>query len=439
MKTKQLRQKILDLAIHGKLVPQDPADEPASALLKRITKEKAWLVKEGKIKADKKAKPSSAPADKPHYGKLPENWVCLSIAEICEPQETKRPTGETFRYIDIDAIDNKKHCVSESKQILTNQVPSRASKGVCFGDTLFSMVRPYLENIAFVTEELNDCIASTGFYVCRPQRKLLFPKYLYYFLISQYAINGINAYMRGDNSPSVRKEQIDNFIVFVPPLAEQRRIVAAIESAFAVIDEIEQSKGDLQSAILSAKSKILSLAVSGKLVPQDESDEPASALLDRVKTERANLIKAGEIKPDKREKEAVVTRYNSHYGKITLNSVCTLINTPENDSGTLPYLDVRYLRTKSSPDFKQSGRHLESGAAVILVDGENSGEIFKIHESGYMGSTFRELLINNAFDENFVLIFIKRYQRQLRESKTGSAIPHLNHLCYAEGAFTNES
>lgn len=90
---------------------------------------------------------------------------------------------------------------------------------------------------------------------------------------------------------------------------------------------------------------------------------------------------------------------------------------------------MRYLRTKASPDFKQSGRHLESGAAVILVDGENSGEVFKVHESDYMGSTFRELLINNA---NFVLIFIKRYQRQLHESKTGSAIPHLNKKLFAE-------
>ncbi|MDR1539892.1 MAG: hypothetical protein LBU32_18215 [Clostridiales bacterium] len=209
MNTKQLRQKILDLAIRGKLVPQDPADEPASVLLERIAAEKARLIKEGKIKADKKAKKPSASSDKSHYGELPDGWACFSISEICEPQETRRPAGEYFRYIDIDAIDNKRHSVSEPKQLLTVEAPSRVAKGVNFGETLFSMVRPYLENIAFVTEDLSDCIASTGFYVCRPKCDLIFPTYLYYFLTSQYTIDGINAYMRGDNSNTIRLRKFD--------------------------------------------------------------------------------------------------------------------------------------------------------------------------------------------------------------------------------------
>jgi type I restriction enzyme S subunit len=243
------KQKILSLAITGKLVPQDPADEPASVLLQRIRAEREQLVKADKTKASKRK--SSAPnrhcgldpqsqssVDNSYYAGLPKSWAWARVIDICEPQESKLPTGETFRYIDIDAIDNKRHRVAEPKTMPTSQAPSRAAKGVKAGDTLFSMVRPYLQNIALVTDELSDCIASTGFYVCRPVQEIICPEYLYRFFVSDYAINGINAYMRGDNSPSIRKDEMDNFGVPIPPLAEQRRIVAAIEAAFEQLDNI---------------------------------------------------------------------------------------------------------------------------------------------------------------------------------------------------------
>jgi type I restriction enzyme S subunit len=207
------KQKILSLAIRGKLVPQNPNDKPIHVLT-GLTE------------------PSSIPYSLPKY------WIWSKISESCEPQETKRPTGDSFRYIDIDSIDNKRHCVAEPKIVSTEQAPSRAAKGVLYGDVLFSMVRPYLENIAFVTEDLSDCIASTGFYVCRPKQKLLFPHYLYYFLISRHAVEGIDAYRRGDNSPAVRKDEMGNFLVPIPPLAEQHRIVVAIEAAFEQLDVI---------------------------------------------------------------------------------------------------------------------------------------------------------------------------------------------------------
>ena len=256
MNTKQLRQKILDLAIRGKLVPQDPNDEPAET--KNMVNEQSSF-------------------------DLPETWIWTKLSDVCEPQETKRPVGDTFRYIDIESIDNKRHCVSEPKTLATAKAPSRAAKGVCSGDTLFSMVRPYLENIAFVTDKLNDCIVSTGFYVCRPRKNILFPRYLYTVLTSRYAIDGINSYMRGDNSPAIRKNEMDGFTIPLPPLAEQQRIVTAIESAFAVIDEIERNKADLQSAVIMAKQKILSLAIQGKLVPQCPEDEPIMSVLGKSK------------------------------------------------------------------------------------------------------------------------------------------------------------
>jgi len=212
------KRKILSLAIQGKLVPQDPDDEPASALLERM-----------KVKSS---------VDSSHYPKLPAGWRWVRIKDVCQQQETRRPKGDFFRYIDIDSIDNKRHCVAEPKTISINQAPSRAAKGVCSGDTLFSMVRPYLENIAYIPEALNDCIASTGFYVCRPHKKIVFPRFLFYFLTSSQTIRGKNAYMRGDNSPSIRKDEMDDFLIPIPPFPEQRRIVSAIEEAFEQLNSI---------------------------------------------------------------------------------------------------------------------------------------------------------------------------------------------------------
>lgn len=256
---------------------------------------------------------------------MPESWTWERLCDVCEPQETKHPTGETFRYIDIDSIDNKRHCVSEPKIMPTLHAPSRAAKGVHSGDTVFSMVRPYLENIAFVTNDLADCIASTGFYVCRPYKEIMFPRYLYYYLTSNYAISGINAYMRGDNSPAIRKDEMDNFLVPIPPISEQEKISKLLDQALIWVNDVETERSSLSEVIMAAKSKILSLAIRGKLVPQDSNDEPASVLLERIRAEREALIKAGKIKRNKNESTITQSRDNSYYTGIPETwAVCKL-------------------------------------------------------------------------------------------------------------------
>jgi len=147
MDTKKLRQKILDLAIRGKLVPQDPNDEPASVLLERIREEKERLIKDGKIKRDKEKARDTSHFEKVPF-EVPESWEWVRGFECFKPMESKRPTGKTFRYIDINSIDNKKHIITEAKVLDVSDAPSRASRGIEACDTLFSMVRPYLENIA---------------------------------------------------------------------------------------------------------------------------------------------------------------------------------------------------------------------------------------------------------------------------------------------------
>ena len=210
---------------------------------------------------------------------VPEGWVWAMGLDIFKPMKTAFPTGETFNYIDIDAIDNKRNIITAVKVINTNQAPSRASRYTEKGCVLFSMVRPYLRNIAIVLE--NNCIASTGFFVCHTKNCLL-PKFCYYQMLSNYVVDGLNNFIKGDNSPSITKGQIETFLFPIPPREEQKRIVSVIEQWFTLINILEDAKGDLQNLISQAKSKILDLAIHGKLVPQDPTDEPAIELLKRI-------------------------------------------------------------------------------------------------------------------------------------------------------------
>ena len=217
---KQAKSKILDLAIHGKLVPQDPSDEPASELLKRINP-KAEVI-----------------CDNPRYGKLPNGWCLIEGKYLYKPMKSAKPKSLFFNYIDIDSIDNARQRIDVVKVVKTENAPSRASRYTQKGDIVFSMVRPYLRNIAMVPD--NDCIASTGFYVCSPSNVAV-NKYCYYLMISDYTINGLNQYMKGDNSPSINKCDIDSWLFPLPPLPEQHRIVAKIEELFSRLDTIESS------------------------------------------------------------------------------------------------------------------------------------------------------------------------------------------------------
>ena len=214
------KSKILDLAIHGKLVPQDPNDEPAIESLKRIN-------------------PKFEPCDMEEcLFAIPHSWEWVCGIDIFESMKSSSPSGENFKYIDIDTIDNKCHQIKSVKQIQTKDAPSRASRYTEKGNVLFSMVRPYLRNIAMVPE--NNCIASTGFFVCR-EKPCLNNSFCLYLMLSNYVVNGLNAFMKGDNSPSINKGQIESFLFPLPPLKEQKRIVAKIEELFAVLDSIKES------------------------------------------------------------------------------------------------------------------------------------------------------------------------------------------------------
>ena len=301
--TAALREKVLDLAIRGKLVPQDPNDEPASVLLERIHEQKLQMVREGKLKA-KDVKDDTIifkGDDNCYYEKfsdgsvkniqdeipfdLPECWSWARGKNCFQEMKTRKPNGEEFVYIDIDAIDNKKNTITNAKVLKVKDAPSRACRYVECGSVLFSLVRPYLKNIAFVEEKYASSIASSGFFVCT-STGVLYPRYSFYLMISPYVVNGINQFMKGDNSPSVSKSDIENWLYPIPPYNEQKQIVDCLNKTLAIIQNIHDTENELQGEITSIKSKILELAIQGKLVPQDENDEPASVLLERIRAER---------------------------------------------------------------------------------------------------------------------------------------------------------
>ena len=217
---KQTKSKILDLAIHGKLAPQDPNDEPAIELLKRIN-------------------PDFTPCDNGHSEKLPQSWTWVKGKNIFSPMKSAKLKNDEFQYIDIDSIDNKQQIISEIKTIKTVNAPSRASRYTQKNDVIFSMVRPYLRNIAKVVND--NCIASTGFYVCSAIPQILNSDYCYYLMVSDYVVNGLNQFMKGDNSPSINKRHIDEWLFPLPPVFEQQRIVQKIEDLFSILDDIQNA------------------------------------------------------------------------------------------------------------------------------------------------------------------------------------------------------
>lgn len=205
-------------------------------------------------------------SDKSHYGndvpfEVPDGWVWISGKDLFLPMKSTSPSGEKFSYIDIDAIDNKKN-IAFPKLILTESAPSRASRYTQYGDTLFSMVRPYLKNIAKVPTE--HCIASTGFYICHPYSDIN-TDFIYYLMTSDYVVNGLNSFIKGDNSPSISSRDIDEWKFPLPPVAEQQRIVDEIDKYFSLINSIENEDVALKDSVKKAKSKVLELALSGKL------------------------------------------------------------------------------------------------------------------------------------------------------------------------------
>lgn len=428
MNTKLLKQKILDLAIRGKLVPQDPNDEPASVLLGRIKAEKERLIAEGKIKRSKK---SAQTSDKPHYENVPfevlAGWEWCIVDDLAYVASGSTPDKSAFvpdgiPYIKMYNLKKQKIDFESHPQYIKDKVHNgklqRSRTEV--GDLIMNIVGPPLGKLAIIPPSLPQSNFNQAAVLIRPYlHKSILVKYLFYYLSEMSEINSIST--KGSaGQVNISLTQSQNMRIALPPIQEQQRIVSELDKYFAIVDNLEGNKDELVEIIKLTKNKILDLAIRGKLVPQDPTDEPASELLKR-------------INPDAKPCDT------SHYENLpkgwaitSMQNVCQLADGEKQEGIERINLDVKFLRGKGEGELTIKGKYVPADSTMILVDGENSGEIFNTPIEGYQGSTFKLLNINSQIYKPFVLYVIKSHQRNLRENKVGSAIPHLNKKTFRE-------
>ena len=418
MDTKALRQKILDLAIHGKLVPQDPNDEPASVLLERIKAEKERLIKEGKIKRSKK---SAKTSDTPHYEnvpfEVPKSWVWCKLEDIvCELKYGTSEKSSSVGKIAVLRMGNITNVgtIDYSNLVYSSNDEDIEQYSLEKYDLLFNRTNSseWVGKTAIYKDEQPAIYAG---YLIRIRSLLISPDYLNTVMNSGYYREWCyNVKTDAVNQSNINAQKLSQLMIPIPPLREQGRIVAEIDKWISLIDIVKNGKGDLQTVIKQAKNKILDLAIHGKLVPQDPNDEPAIELLKR-------------INPD------FTPCDNGHYTQlpigwkvVPMQMLCSLTDGKKLDGKEMPNLDVKYLRGER--DFKTltNGRYVAANNLLILVDGENSGEVFRTPIEGYQGSTFKQLHIAENIHTDYLLHVINLHRKSLRENKIGSAIPHLN-------------
>jgi len=359
-------------------------------------------------------------SDTPHYEnvpfEVPDNWVWTTIEEICSKIGSgSTPRGSNYSvkgipffrsqnvyndrlvYDDIKYISEEVHQKMKGTEVLAN-------------DLLLNITGGSLGRCAVVPADFN--CGNVSQHVCIMRSVLVEPEYFHALVLSSYFTKSMK--ITGSGREGLPKYNLEQMYFPLPPLTEQQRIVTEIEHWFALLDQIEKEKLDLQTIIKQTKSKVLDIAIHGKLVSQDPNEEPAIKLLKR-------------INPD------FTPCDNGHYTNLPIGWVvapmqmlCSLTDGEKLDGKEMPNLDVKYLRGER--DFKTltNGRYVVANSLLILVDGENSGEVFRTQIEGYQGSTFKQLHININMFAEYILHVINLHRKALRENKVGSAIPHLD-------------
>ncbi|WP_370799593.1 restriction endonuclease subunit S [Xylanibacter rarus] len=358
---------------------------------------------------------------------IPDNWEWCKLGDIVDFQGGYAYKSNTYvnqsdwQVIRIGNVKND-NLVLDTQPVFVEEVIGRETKKYLLqkDDILFTMTG---------TKGKRDYFYSVK--VPSVQKKLLLNQrvgclrrfssevnidFLCFALKGGYVLDAIFSTETGNVSQgNIGSENTLNLNIAIPPLAEQRRIVSEIERWFSLIDIMENGKQDLQTTIKQAKNKILDLAIHGKLVLQDPNDEPASELLKRINP------------------KAEITCDNAHYPQLPkgwavapMQILCSLIDGNKQNGIERVNLDVKYLRGERDPKTLTFGKYIPANSFLILVDGENSGEVFRTPIEGYQGSTFKRLFINENMNTEYMLQVINLYRKLLRENKVGSAIPHLN-------------
>ena len=478
MNGKQLKNSILQWAIQGKLVPQDPNDEPASVLLERIRAEKARLVKEKKIKKDKNESIIYRGEDNSYYEKflatgevkcideeipfeIPQGWEWERIGNVFFV--TKLAGFEYTKFFTKEALsasnpipivraqnvrmgffeENKNEAISE---MLSNQLERSALNKKCL---LMTFIGAGIGDTCIFPAERKNHLAPNVAKI-EPLDDSISLDYAVFALMSPCGQRGVNAIKKSTAQPSLSMETIRKLLIPIPPLKEQKCISLKLSEALPLVEKYskvqeEQNQLNVEIQYLLKKS-ILQEAIQGKLVPQIAEEGTAQELLEQIKTEKEKLVKDGKLKKsaltdsvifkgdDNKYYERINGQiieielpfeYPNNWSVLRLKDICQLID-GEKRNGKDICLDAKYLRGKSSATIVEKGKFVYAGDNIILVDGENSGEVFTVPQDGYVGSTFKQLWLSSAMWKPYILAFILFYKEELRNSKRGAAIPHLN-------------
>ena len=424
--TKALREKVLDLAIRGKLVPQDPTDEPASVLLERIREQKKQMVKEGKLKA-KDIKDDSVifvGDDNLHYEKfadgsvkciedeipfeLPSSWIWTRLGTLSSAIQyglsnsaEQDGTHRLLRITDIQdgrvnwdsvpftTVNDSENYLLSTGDIVFARTGATVGKSFLIEETPYpSVYASYLIRIRL----LNDIISE----------------YIYQFFNSECYWEQITDKSVGVGQPNVNGTSLKNLLVPLAPMDEQKRIVSASRSTLKIVSKIDKNNNELLSTISSLKSKILDLAIRGKLVPQDPNDEPASLLLERIRAEKEELIKAGKIKRDKKESVIFKGEDNSYY-RLTSVDKRNIIDIPFDIPDNWEWCNLSMIGSTNIGLTYKPADIVADGTMVLRSSNIINGKI-DLSDLVRVNSTIRE---NQYIQENDILICARNGSKAL--------------------------
>ena len=455
MNGKQLKNSILQWAIQGKLVPQDHNDEPASDLLERIRAEKARLVKEGKIKKDKNESIIFRGEDNSHYEKFPDGRV------VCIDDEIPFEVPQGWEWARFGSItfnrDSERIPLSVSERSgLAKVYDYYGASGIIDKVDKFLFNEPLLligeDGANLINRSTPIAFIANGRYWVNNHAHVIDCKDYMEIAYLCLFINAISLspYVTGTAQPKMNQEKMNSILVAIPPKSEQLRIVNHFKEIEPLIHQYANAQVRLDNLNTIVKEhlrkSILQEAIKGALVLQDPTDEPATVLLNHIREEKQKLLKDGKLKK-KDVIDSVIYKGedNKYYETIAganteielpfvfpdtwvvvrLQHICALLD-GQKRTGDGICIDAKFLRGKSAGVHIQSGRYVQKGDNIILVDGENSGEVFSVPIDGYLGSTFKQLWISESLYIPYILECIRFYKDELRNSKKGAAIPHLN-------------
>ena len=459
MNTKQLRQKILDLAIRGQLVPQDSNDEPASVLLEKIRAEKQTLIEQKKIKKDKKF--SYITCDLSPYQKYTEHFADGSSKDITDEIPFDIPENWAWCRLGEITMINPKNNIEDNKEVsfipmtlISDGFSNKHSyevrlwgdvkKGFTHfqeGDIGIAKITPCFENRKSVifSNLVNEVGAgTTELHVLRPFAYSEIKKYIYWFINTESFIQrGISHFSGAVGQQRVGKDILENTLFPLPPLSEQRRIVEKIEELLTLVDDLETNKTDLQSYINQAKSKVLEMAVRGELVPQNPDDEPASALLERIKKEQKSSKFKGKN-----------TEHNTHYEEelpfdipenwvwCRLGEVCEIImgQSPKSENiskkGKLEFHQGKIFFTskyiQSSESYTNEITKIAPKNSVLICVRAPVGEVNITNRKLCIGRGLCSIVPLQEMSEIFVYYWTKILKEKFIQKATGSTFASIS-------------